>query len=350
MSTATAAVRTVTLEIDGIPVTAPEGTTIYAAAKAAGVDIPVLCHNERYDPVGVCRMCVVDTGGRAFAASCVRPCEAGMKVTTTSPELERARATLTELLISDQPPAAEDPKQTTTGDNLLLGLADRFEVSRDTTDLPCGSGRGTDGSNPVINVNHDACILCDRCVRACDDIQGNDVIGRSGKGYRTRIAFDFNDTHGVEFVRHLRRVRPGVPHRCPDQQAHQQRADPPPGRTRRRGERLPVLRGGLRPHLLRGPGAGGHSLCRRPGSTGVPEPAMREGPLRLGLRGVTAAADRAADPDRRRLSEGAVVRRRPGRRPGGWRRPSRPSGRPRAVAAVGMAARARTGAANRAVW
>jgi formate dehydrogenase major subunit len=64
---ATTAVRTVTLEIDGTPVTAPEGTTIYAAAQSAGVDIPVLCHNERYDPVGVCRMCVVDTGARVFA-------------------------------------------------------------------------------------------------------------------------------------------------------------------------------------------------------------------------------------------------------------------------------------------
>ncbi|MBO0694198.1 MAG: (2Fe-2S)-binding protein, partial [Acidimicrobiaceae bacterium] len=197
MTATTAAVRTVTLEIDGTPVTAPEGATIYAAAQSAGVDIPVLCHNERYDPVGVCRMCVVDTGGRVFAASCVRPCEEGMKVTTTSPELERARSTLTELLISDQPPAAEDPKQTTTGDNLLLGLAGGFEVSRETTDLPHGPGRGTDASNPVINVNHDACILCDRCVRACDDIQGNDVIGRSGKGYATRIAFDFNNPMGA---------------------------------------------------------------------------------------------------------------------------------------------------------
>jgi formate dehydrogenase major subunit len=56
-------------------------------------------------------------------------------------------------------------------------------VARETTELPCGSGAGTDSSNPVIDVNHDACILCDRCVRACDDIQGNDVIGRSGKGY-----------------------------------------------------------------------------------------------------------------------------------------------------------------------
>ncbi|MCL2394492.1 MAG: formate dehydrogenase subunit alpha [Acidimicrobiaceae bacterium] len=196
VATATTAVRTVTLEIDGTPVTAPEGTTIYDAARSAGVDIPVLCHNERYDPVGVCRMCVVDTGARVFAASCVRPCEEGMKVTTTSPDLERARSTLTELLISDQPPTAEDPKQTTTGDNLLLGLAKGFDLSKETTELPSGPARGIDTSNPVINVNHDACILCDRCVRACDDIQGNDVIGRSGKGYSTRIAFDFNNPMG----------------------------------------------------------------------------------------------------------------------------------------------------------
>ena len=161
------------------------------------MDIPVLCHNERYDPVGVCRMCVVDTGGRVFAAACVRPCEDGMEVKTATPELDRSRATLTELLVADQPPRAEDPKDTTTRDNLLLELADGFGVARETTELPCGSGRGTDSSNPVIDVNHDACILCDRCVRACDDIQGNDVIGRSGKGYATRIAFDLNDPMGA---------------------------------------------------------------------------------------------------------------------------------------------------------
>jgi len=189
--------RTITATIDGLSTTVPEGTTIYDAAKQVGVDIPVLCHNERYDPVGVCRMCVVDTGGRVFAAACVRPCEDGMEVKTATPELERNRATLTELLVADQPPRAEDPKQTTTGDNLLLALADGYGVARETTELPCGSGRGTDSSNPVIDVNHDACILCDRCVRACDDIQGNDVIGRSGKGNSTRIAFDLNDPMGA---------------------------------------------------------------------------------------------------------------------------------------------------------
>src|SRR5262252_6217521 len=215
-----ATTRTVTLTIDGQQITVPEGTSIWAAAKAAGIDIPVLCHDERYDPVGVCRMCVVDTGARAYAAACVRTCEDGMEVKTATPDVERSRATLTELLLADQPPAGRDPKQTTTGDNELLALAQRYGVTREggqclpggatpleppaeprprssvTGPWPLSSGRGTDTSNPVIAVDHDACILCDRCVRACDDIQGNDVIGRSGKGYAARIAFDLNDPMG----------------------------------------------------------------------------------------------------------------------------------------------------------
>ncbi len=187
----------VTITVDGREITVLEGTTIYRAARQLGIDIPVLCHDDRYDPVGVCRMCVVDTGARVFAAACVRPCEDGMAVRTTGDELERSRAILTELLIADQPAPDADPKQTTTGDNMLFELAHRYGVSRDTTVLPCGSGRGIDHSNPVIAVDHDACILCDRCTRACDDIQGNDVIGRSGKGYTTRIAFDLNDPMGA---------------------------------------------------------------------------------------------------------------------------------------------------------
>ncbi len=187
----------VPVTIDGHDLEVVEGTTIYDAARAAGVEIPVLCHDGRYDPVGVCRMCIVDTGGRVYAAACVRPCEPGMEVTTSSPDLERHRATLTELLAVDQPAPEADPKQTTTGDNLLLALGTRLGVEAGGSDLPCGSGRGADASNPVIAVDHDACILCDRCVRACDDVQGNDVIGRSGKGYQTRIAFDLDDPMGA---------------------------------------------------------------------------------------------------------------------------------------------------------
>ena len=184
---------TVTCTIDGIEVTVPSGTTIYTAAQQAGIEIPVLCHDERYDPVGVCRMCVVDVGGRVLAAACVRPCEDDMEVTTAGAKVEKQRTVLTELLMADQPD--EDPKETTTGDNLLLELARRFETGH-AERLPQARGRGIDDSNPVISVNHDACILCDRCVRACDDIQGNDVIGRTGKGYATRIAFDLDDPMG----------------------------------------------------------------------------------------------------------------------------------------------------------
>jgi formate dehydrogenase major subunit len=187
--------RTVSLTIDGVEVQAAEGATIWEAARDAGIEIPVLCHDERYDPVGVCRVCVVDVGGRVYAAACVRPVEDGMEVKTATDDLERHRATLTSLLESDQPPPEQDPKETTTADNELLVLVRKYGVQRQNG-LPVGGGRGEDHSNPVISVNHDACILCDRCVRACDDIQGNDVIGRSGKGYTTRIAFDLNDPMG----------------------------------------------------------------------------------------------------------------------------------------------------------
>src|SRR6478672_6998242 len=149
--------KNVSLKIDGREVTVRDGTTILDAAKQLGIEIPVLCHDDRYDPVGVCRMCVVDVGARVYAAACVRPCEEGMTVSTSTPDIERSRAVLTELLVADQPPRDRDPKQTTTGDNLLLGLADRYGVGLNGA-LPRGSGRGIDLSNPVIAVDHDACI------------------------------------------------------------------------------------------------------------------------------------------------------------------------------------------------
>src|ERR1700751_4402050 len=109
--------KNVTLRIDGQEVTVKDGTTILDAAAQLGIAIPVLCHDDRYDPVGVCRMCVVDVGARVYAAACVRPCEEGMEVTTTSDQIEGQRAMLTELLLSDQPDPQQDPKETTTADN-----------------------------------------------------------------------------------------------------------------------------------------------------------------------------------------------------------------------------------------
>lgn len=178
------------LTLDGKTVRVEEGTTLFEAAAQNGIEIPALCHDSRLDPVGVCRMCVVDSGERTLAASCVRRCEAGMKVETTTDEIETHRAMLTELLMADQPAPERDPKETTIGGNDLLELARRYDAFGQR--LPAGNGRGQDDSSAVIGVDHQACILCDRCIRACDDLQNNEVIGRSGKGYGTTIAFDLN--------------------------------------------------------------------------------------------------------------------------------------------------------------
>ena len=116
-TTTPAITKNVSLTIDGREVTVPDGTTILDAAKQLGIEIPVLCHDDRYDPVGVCRMCVVDVGAPIYAAACVRPCEEGMAVTTTSDRIDAQRSMLTELLLSDQPDPEHDPKETTTADN-----------------------------------------------------------------------------------------------------------------------------------------------------------------------------------------------------------------------------------------
>lgn len=185
------------LTIDGVEIEAREGDTIYEAALAAGIEIPTLCHTEGLDPVGVCRLCVVDIGERTKAAACVRECQPGMVVTTASEELERHRTTLTELLMSDQPRSGVDRREAALADNELLALSRRYEAVGDR--LPAGepaSARGEDDSSPVIAVDHQACILCDRCIRACDDVQSNEVLGRTGKGYGARIAFDLDRPMG----------------------------------------------------------------------------------------------------------------------------------------------------------
>ena len=183
---------TISLTIDSRKISVPAGTTIWDAAQQYDIDIPVLCHSPKLRPVGVCRMCVVDVGGRVLAASCVRPCEEGMNVQTASDKVEKQRKMLTALLMSDHPtPCA---KERTTGDDELDALARRYGVTstslfnreRETLNKPI------DISSPVIAVDHQACILCDRCIRACDEVQCNEVIGRTGKGYTTRIGFDLD--------------------------------------------------------------------------------------------------------------------------------------------------------------
>src|SRR2546421_7194603 len=111
----------VTLTIDGQQVTVPPGTTIFDAARMHGIAIPTLCHQQNENPVGVCRVGVVDVGKRVYAASCIRQVESGMTVKTATDQVQAARSTLVELLMSDHP--APCARQQQSGDCELEHLA-----------------------------------------------------------------------------------------------------------------------------------------------------------------------------------------------------------------------------------
>ena len=181
--------ESITLSIDGRDVTVPKGTTIFDAARMNGIPIPTLCHQQNQTPVGVCRVCVVDVGARVYAAACIRECEAGMKVKTDAPGVIKARTTLVEMLMADHPsPCA---RQQQSGDCELETMAKAAGVSEPRFARRL-SPRGRDDSSLSIAVDHEACILCDRCMRGCDDVKKNMVIGRSGRGYTAHIGFDLD--------------------------------------------------------------------------------------------------------------------------------------------------------------
>lgn len=179
----------IAINIDGRDVSVPKGTTIFDAARQNGIPIPVLCHQQNQTPVGVCRVCIVDVGARVYPASCIRECEPGMKVKTDAPGVVAARTTLVEMLMSDHPtPCA---RQEHSGDCELETMAKAAGVSQPRFARRL-SPRGRDDSSLSIAVDHEACILCDRCIRGCDDIKKNMVIGRSGRGYTAHIGFDLD--------------------------------------------------------------------------------------------------------------------------------------------------------------
>ena len=180
----------VQLTIDGRQVSVPEGTSVFDAARMQGIAIPTLCHQQNETPVGVCRVCVVDVEkARVLAASCVRPVENNMVVSTNSERVLRARKTLLEMLMADHPSPCARQRQ--SNDCELESLA-RLEGIGEPRFPRKISARGQDNSSLVIAVDHEACILCDRCIRGCDEIRHNDVLGRRGKGFLSGIAFDTN--------------------------------------------------------------------------------------------------------------------------------------------------------------
>src|SRR2546427_5768808 len=145
----------VDIPLDGQPARVPAGTSVFDAARMNGINIPTLCHLQNQTPVGVCRLCVVDTGARVLAASCVRPVEPGMKVVTNSEKVLAARKTVLELMMSDHPsPCA---RQQNSGDCELETLAKAAGASQ-TRFSKSKVARGKDNSFQANAVDHDACI------------------------------------------------------------------------------------------------------------------------------------------------------------------------------------------------
>jgi len=236
--------RTVTITIDGQQVTVPlavpqrdsqgkilrdaggepipRPTTIHDAAAVAFVKrpgqqhpIPTLCHQEHLPPVGVCRVCMVEAtemtrrGPRSkLVPSCVQRVTDNMVVHTVSSRADETAAgrvrqavsVVVELLLADHAPSGTSARSDGTGpsspsQNELVAVAERLGVDRSRF-APRSTDRGRDDSSKMILVNHDECILCGRCSRGCNGIKHNHVIGRSGKGYQTHIAFDLEDDMG----------------------------------------------------------------------------------------------------------------------------------------------------------
>jgi formate dehydrogenase major subunit len=179
--------------LDGAEVEAGPGETIWQVANREGVEIPHLCWLPKpgYRADGNCRACMVEVEGeRVLAASCIRQPALGMKVHSASERAKASRSLVFELLVGDQPDraAAHDP------DSRLWQWADRLEIG--DSRFPRRAPAAPDRSHPAMAVQLDACIQCNLCVRACREVQVNDVIGMAGRGRSEKIVFDFDDPMG----------------------------------------------------------------------------------------------------------------------------------------------------------
>ncbi len=172
------------LLLDGRSVTAHEGETVLEVARREGVYIPTLCFDERLAPFGACRVCLVGVkGARGPVASCTTPVRAGMEVDTADAVARRVAKTTVELVLSDFP---LDRLENAGARNELaqvvahFGLeGSRFEGLRHT--------HAPDPRHPYIQMNLDECIVCGRCVRACDELQGAFALSYQGRGFGTKI-------------------------------------------------------------------------------------------------------------------------------------------------------------------
>ncbi len=178
----------VTLTVDGIAVTVPEGTSVMRAAMEAGIAIPKLCATDSLDAFGSCRLCLVEIAGRnGTPASCTTPVLAGMVVRTESPQLARLRKGVMELYISDHP--LDCLTCAANGDCELQDMAGAVGLRE--VRYPAGENhRGTpkDTSNPYFDFDADKCIVCSRCVRACAETQGTFALTIAGRGFGSKVS------------------------------------------------------------------------------------------------------------------------------------------------------------------
>jgi formate dehydrogenase major subunit len=180
-------------ELDGLQVEARVGETIWQVAKRQGREIPHLCYSPEpdYRPDGNCRACMVEIEGeRVLAASCKRTPSVGMKVKTESARAVAAQKMVMELLVADQPAreTSHDP------DSKFWHWAEKIEVTESR--FPAAERWVGDASHPAMRVNLDSCIQCGLCVRACREVQVNDVIGMAYRSHEAKIVFDFDDPMG----------------------------------------------------------------------------------------------------------------------------------------------------------
>jgi len=185
----------ITFTLDGCEVSAKADETIWAVAKREGTRIPHLCHLDEpgYRSDGNCRACMVEIDGeRVLAASCQRKVSEGLAVRTDTERADKSRRMVFELLASDMRARDDGPDNQASfwqwAENFGIAAGGRFSSS--------GGGSLHDATNPAIAVNLDACIACGLCVRACREVQVNDVIGMGGRGNNSYPIFDLQDPMG----------------------------------------------------------------------------------------------------------------------------------------------------------
>ena len=186
---ASSSTDTVQVEIDGLPATVKAGTSILRAARESGVDIPKLCATDSLKPFGSCRMCLVEVEGRkGYPASCTTPIEAGMKIRTQTEALAQLRRNVMELYISDHP--LDCLTCAANGDCELQDMAGAVGLREVRYGFEGENhlDAGVDSSNPYFQFDASKCIVCSRCVRACDEVQGTFALTIQGRGFDSKVS------------------------------------------------------------------------------------------------------------------------------------------------------------------